>query len=173
MKIPIQKIYQSEVLEVEESVDLSKLVEVNSDLRKIGSVSVRCEASINDNLIHTQLNIVGEMVLPCARTLIDVNYPFEIDTLELFSEHPLTSEEEEGEIHLVEGEILDLEPYIRENVLLEIPMRVFASEEEIKKHAIDSGEGWSVLSEEEKSNEIDPRMAKLKALLPENKNENQ
>ena len=56
---------------------------------------------------------------------------------------------------------------------MEIPSRVFASEEEIKEHALLSGDGWSILSEEEKSDEIDPRMAKLQTLLDENKNENQ
>lgn len=173
MKIPIQKIYQLGSVEIEETLDLSKLVEISNDLRGISSVEVKCVATISDDLINCQLTISGEMILPCARTLIDVNYPFEINTLELFSENPITREDEEAEIRQVAGEILDLEPEIRENVLLEIPSRVFASEDEIKKHALVSGDGWSIISEEEKSAEIDPRMAKLQTLLNDKKNENQ
>lgn len=173
MKIPIQKILQSDVLTVEGSVDLSELETLNNDIREIGEVSVKCEASVRDNFIHCQLNISGVMILPCARSLVDVPYPFEIEVVELYSDDPYLNEEEDIEINPIEGEVLDLEPFIKENVLLEIPFRVFADKEELEKNALSAGEGWSVISEEEKTKEIDPRFAKLQSLLNDKKNENQ
>lgn len=175
MKIPIQKILQSENLPIEASVNLSELEMLNNDIREIGSASVKGVASKQDEYIHFKLNISGEMTLPCARTNIDVHYPFDIDAVEVFSDHPRYDEEEDIEIHPIEGEVIDLEPLIKENVLLEVPFRVYAEKEELERHALSSGEGWTVISEEEEEekDKIDPRMAKLQTLLDDKKNENQ
>ena len=173
MKIPLLKIIQSDGLPIEATVDLSELEQLNNDIRKIGSVHVKCEAAKRDDLIHCQLQITGEMILPCARTLVDVPYAFEINTLELFSEDPYFEEGEDSDIHQIEGEILDLKPYIKENVLLETPFRVYATEDQMEANVLSSGNGWSVITEEENKNKVDPRMAKLQTLLNEKKNENQ
>lgn len=173
MKIPLRRIIQSDGLPIEATVDLSELEQLNNDIRKIGSVFVKCLAEKRDGLIHCQLQITGEMILPCARTLVDVPYPFEVNALELFSDDPYFEEDDESDIHRVEGEILDLEPYIKENVILETPFRVYATEDQIEENALSSGDGWSVITEEENENKIDPRMAKLQSLLNEKKNENQ
>ncbi|WP_440895188.1 YceD family protein [Amphibacillus sp. Q70] len=173
MKIPIQKILQSDVLPIEASVDLSELEALNNDIRDIGSVSVKCEASIRDDFIYCQLNISGVMILPCARSLVDVRYPFEINTVEVFSEDPHLNEDQDIEIHPIEGEVLDLEPLIKENVLLEVPFRVYAKEDELERNTLSTGDGWTLISEDEKAEEIDPRFAKLQSLLNDEKNENQ
>lgn len=173
MKIPLQKLIHSDGLTIEATVDLSELEQKNNDIRKIGPVSVKCESLKQDGLFHINLHITGEMILPCARTLIDVPYQFDIQTLELFSDDQYFEESDESDIHKIEGEILDLEPYIKENVILEIPFRVYASEDQIKENALSSGDGWSVMTEEQNADKIDPRMAKLQSLLNDQKNENQ
>lgn len=86
------------------------------------------------------LNLKGTMILPCARTLVDVKYPFSIDATENFTKVDYVASEEE-EIFLVDQEVLDLEPYIKENILLEVPVRVYSDEEQLSE-AEDEGEGW-------------------------------
>lgn len=174
MKISIKKINQAESFSFDEQVDLSEIELLKNDIRKIGFVTVKGEASSQGETITCRLNIEGTMILPCARTLVDVPYPFEVDAVELFSTNPYYTEEDESEIHPVDGEVLDLTPFIKENVLLEIPFRVFADDEQIEANALTSGEGWEVISKEKKEEKIDPRLEKLRALLnDEEKNENQ
>ena len=38
-----------------------------------------------DKRLYVDLNIKGTMILPCALTLEDVDYPFDIDSTEVFS----------------------------------------------------------------------------------------
>ncbi|SEN63956.1 uncharacterized protein SAMN04488134_101533 [Amphibacillus marinus] len=173
MKIPIQKILQKDEFSFQDQVDVSELEALNNDIRQVGHVSVNGKASIQNQTITCQLLISGTMILPCARTLVDVSYPFEIATVEMFSIDPFYEEEDESEIHPVSGEVLDLEPYIKENVLLEVPFRVFANAEEIEEKALSAGNGWTVVNEEDQVDKIDPRFEKLQSLLNDDKNENQ
>ncbi|WRK54204.1 hypothetical protein SD457_03995 [Coprobacillaceae bacterium CR2/5/TPMF4] len=39
----------------------------------------------NDRRLYVDLNIKGTMILPCALTLEDVEYPFEINSTEVFA----------------------------------------------------------------------------------------
>ena len=64
-----------------------------------------------------------------AGTLADASYPFDIQADEVFTTATyLTEDEVEDEIHPIEGEVLDLTPLIKENILLEVPYRVFSDE---------------------------------------------
>ncbi|HEX6923401.1 MAG TPA: YceD family protein, partial [Bacillales bacterium] len=65
------------------------------------------------------------------------------------------------EIHDIEGEIIDLLPYVKEAILVEKPIRVVGENEE----PLSSGNGWEVVSEEQQKNRIDPRLKKLEKLL--------
>ncbi|PXW92620.1 uncharacterized protein DES38_102204 [Streptohalobacillus salinus] len=174
MKISIQKILrQEEGFPFEGEVDVSELESMDNDIRKVGSVEVAGVATAQNKLITVNLSIKGKMILPCARSLVDVPYPFDIHTVEVFSIDTYYKEEDESEIHPVDGEILDLEPFIKENVLLEIPFRVFADPEVIEAHALSAGDGWTVVEENDSTDQIDPRMSKLQSLLRDDKNENQ
>src|SRR5699024_12738710 len=104
---------------------------MKNDIRKIDPVHVEGNYSIQNDEIIFSFTICGKMILPCARTLVDVPYPFEIQTDEVFSISPYYGkEEEENDIHHVEGERIDLKPFIMENVALNIPFRVFTDNEE-------------------------------------------
>lgn len=173
MKISIQKIIRSEALQFEEKVDISEIESWNNDIRRIDPVLVKGSLTAQGDQLTCQMTLKGMMVLPCARTLIDVEYPFELEATEIFSISPYYNEEDDSEIHPVDGELLNLDPYIMENVILKIPLRVFASEEELEKHALTSGNGWELVLEEKKEEKIDPRMRKLQFLLDKENKENQ
>src|SRR5699024_1293912 len=110
------------------------------------------------------------------RTLEDVSYPFQVKEVEVFSESPYYGkEEEENEIHQVQGEVIDLKPCIYENVLLAIPLRVYA-DEDVLQNALVKGEGWELTiesteeDERESETKIDPRLKKLQSLLDDQSN---
>lgn len=173
MKIPLQKLKQAgeEPFVFEDNVDIRELENMNNDIRRIDPVHVEGQAVTRGNDITVTLSIEGVMILPCARTLVDVAYPFQIETNELFNISSYHMEEDDSEIHPVHGEMLDLTPYIKENVQLEIPTRVFSKDIEAEGAAPQEGEGWQVVTEEPEEKKVDPRMAKLQSLLNEEENE--
>ncbi|WP_337020479.1 YceD family protein, partial [Oceanobacillus massiliensis] len=109
----------------------------------------------------------------CARTLVDVSCPFAIQAKEIFTTASYYGNDEtENEIHPIDGEVLDLTPYIKENIVLEIPFRVFSNEVNPEDGAPSQGKGWEFISEEVKEEKtIDPRLKKLESLLENNKKE--
>ncbi|HLR66045.1 YceD family protein [Virgibacillus alimentarius] len=156
----------------DEKVDVSELETMDNDIRKLKSVRVCGNCILEGDEIIFSMTISGEMILPCARTLVDVPYPFEIKADEVFSISPYYGEEEEeNEIHFVEGEVLDLTPYIKENILLEIPFRVFSDDKEAHKNTPLKGEGWELATEKTKKESIDPRLKKLQSFFEDNKKE--
>ncbi|NLL75547.1 MAG: DUF177 domain-containing protein [Erysipelothrix sp.] len=105
------------------------------------------------------LTINGIMVVPCAISLRPVELDLDIRLEEMFSFEAI---ETEGEGIYVEGEALDLRPYLIGSILADVPLAVVHPD--IKEYP--KGDGWEVLTEEDyikqKSQEIDPRLAKLK-----------
>ena len=67
---------------------------------------------------------------------------------------------EENDIHLFEGAFIDLREAVAERILLEIPIQIIA-DEDVQGEAPPSGEGWSIVTEEDKKKQIDPRLADL------------
>ncbi|GAA0445918.1 DUF177 domain-containing protein [Lentibacillus halophilus] len=167
MKIPIGHIKKNDSngpYWFDEQVDVSELETMNNDIRNIGSVHVHGSADDQGNDIVFTFNIEGDMVLPCARTLADVPYSFNVDAVEIFSESP-SNDETENDIHPIEEEVLDLTPLIKENILLEVPYRVFSDDDEIIDQAVFEGEGWNFTTEDQQQKKTDPRMKKLEQLL--------
>ncbi|WP_026570467.1 MULTISPECIES: DUF177 domain-containing protein [Sediminibacillus] len=173
MKFSLQKLKMAgtEGYSFEDHVDISEIEEMNNDIRKIDPVLVKGRATTQGNEITFHFSIDGEMILPCARTLVDVPYPFHIDALEVFSASPYYQEEDESEIHPVDGEMLDLNPYIKENVLLEVPFRVFSDDPKVQENALTEGEGWELQTEGKSEEKVDPRLEKLQSLLNKNDQE--
>jgi len=151
----------------EETVNVSELAELkNNDIRQIGSVFVHGICTLEKNEIVFSYTIEGKMILPSARTLVDVAYPFRFQATEIFTTERHQADEEE-EIHFVADDIIDLKPFILESIVLQMPYRVFSDEE-----MVEAGEGWSFYTEDELEEkvkkQIDPRLAKLGKLLDKN-----
>lgn len=159
----IKKLAWDKPYTFEKNVNVSELETMNNDIREISVVSVQATCFMKDEEIIVSLKIEGEMILPCARTLVDVKVPLDIKADEVYSISPYYDEEDE--IHPVNGEVLDLTPQIMENILLNTPYRVFSADKEAQKNVPLKGEGWEVVSEEATKNVVDPRMKKLEKLL--------
>lgn len=157
----------------QQNVNVSELVKLNNDIRQIDKVNVEGVCIIEKKDIIFDLTIKGDLILPCARTLVDVPYKLNIHATEVFTtSQQYTEEDEENEIHQITGEVIDLTPYIKENIVLNIPYRVFSDEK-----MIDKGEGWSYYVEDEhqevNEEKIDPRLKKLQLLLDDRENKDE
>ncbi len=148
---------------VEETVDVKDLMELDKSIREISPVQVTGRADLSSTKASFHITISGSMILPCSRTLVDVKFPFEIRTTETFllretSEYDLESDED---VHQVRGEVIDLLPLIKENILLEIPIQIFCDDSNSEDAAPQSGQDWEVITEDDRKNKIDPRLAGL------------
>ncbi|MDR4886610.1 DUF177 domain-containing protein [Bacillus sp. HNG] len=150
-------------LTIDETVDVKDIMELEKSIRDISPVQITGRADLSSTKASFHITISGSMILPCSRTLVDVKFPFEIRTTETFllkdtSVYDLESDED---VHQIRGEVIDLLPIIKENILLEIPMQIFCDDSNSEDAAPQSGQDWEVISEDDKKNKIDPRLAGL------------
>lgn len=146
----------------DETIDLTSIKQLNSEIRSVSPIRVQGDLLYRGSLLTFTLKITGELILPCSRTLADVNFPINLNVVEQF--HPVndyvTADVDRDDIHFFEGEMIDLVPAIEERVLLEIPMQVFADDGS-ERLAPPTGEDWELLTEENQKKRIDPRLADL------------
>ncbi len=108
--------------------------------------------------LYVDFKVKGQMILPCAVSLEDVDYPFEIESSVTFAFYKPQDDEDVIE---VKRDTVDLTPVIFQEIMLDVPMRVVKDGATLKTE----GNGWKVLNEEEEHEDedyIDPRLAKLK-----------
>ena len=62
-----------------------------------------------------QFTMTATLTLPCARTWEDVEYPIEVETVEIFSwiDEEKRGNVEESDIHYIDGEVIDMKPVLR------------------------------------------------------------
>jgi uncharacterized protein len=160
--IPELMQFREEGLSIHEEVVLPlELFRVDPEIRSISPVEVKGIVEFSKRSLTFHLRLAGRMVLPCAVTLEDVDYPFQINTAETFLLSAATENEIEGEfVHHVENEKIDLIPYLVEAILVEKPMRVVS--EKASAQGKSSGNGWTLVDEETSKQKIDPRLEKLR-----------
>lgn len=148
-------------------VDMNGLKSTEPSIRNISPVHVTGRADIDSTKISFHLTIDCEMILPCSRTLVDVNFPIHVETTETFLLNGSTYEmDEEG--YQVNGDVIDLNPVLEELLLLEIPMQVFSESDQHEDAAPQSGKDWEVIREQEKQEVVDPRLAGLAKFFEQN-----
>jgi uncharacterized protein len=139
------------------------LFRADPEIRNLSPVDVKGVVAFSSRALTFHLQIAGTMVLPCAITLEDVDYPFEINTSETFllagTDRETSGEEDEGFLHYPKDDRIDLLPSLVEAILVEKPMRVVSKK---AKNAKLSGNGWGLVTDETAKQQIDPRLEKLK-----------
>ena len=129
----------------------------NTDIRRISPVKVEGYIFNNEEEYELYITIKGTMILPCARTLKDVEYPFSSEIDEIIGENDDNSLE-------INQNRLDIFPIVWQNILVDVPLRVLAPD---AKEELTSGNGWRLITEDTDEEEIDPRLAKLKDYIKE------
>ena len=148
---------------IDEIVNLDEIKKIDPTIREVSPMHIKGRADIDSSKVTFHLNIEGHLILPCSRTLVDVNYPIDVETTETFLLKGLEYETDE-EVHQVKGDVIDLTPVLQEILLLEVPIQVFCDEGSSEEGAPQSGKDWEVIHEVKKD-KIDPRLAGLAKLL--------
>ena len=156
-------------MQIDEIVDVTDIKERDPQIRDVSPIKVTGRADIGSTKVTFHLHLSGKFILPCSRTLVDVNYPIDIETTETFLFKTAGIEYDGDDVTIVEGDVVDLLPVIKENLLLEIPMQVFCEDVNSEEAAPQSGNDWTVISEEENKQKVDPRFAKLADFFENNK----
>ncbi|PLT34314.1 DUF177 domain-containing protein [Bacillus sp. V5-8f] len=158
--------FREKDLHIDETVDVSDIKERDKQIREVSPIKVTGRADISSAKVTFHLHVTGQFILPCSRTLVDVKYPIDIETTETFLLKAENYDLEDDDVTVVKGDVVDLMPVIKENLLLEIPMQVFCEESE--DGAPQSGKDWAVVTEEESKQRIDPRLADLAKFFDNN-----
>ena len=159
MKIDLSKIIYNNAYKVpvEGEIIIPDEMLIKTDIRRISPVKVIGYIYNNEEELELDINITGTMILPCARTLKDVKYPFDIKINDVIGQNSENSLE-------INQNTLDIFPIVWQNILVDIPLRVLAPD--AKEEPLE-GDGWRLITDEDKKEEIDPRLAKLKDYIKE------
>ena len=153
--------YRDKGLILDEKVDVSDIKEADPQIIDVSPIHVTGRADISATKVTFHIHLTGVLILPCSRTLVDVEYPIDVKTTETFLLKDDYDSLDNEYFTVVKGDVIDLKPVIRENLLLEVPMQVFSDEANPVGAAPQSGNDWSVVAPEEQEKKIDPRLADL------------
>lgn len=122
-----------------------------TDIIRISPIKVSGYMRNNEEEYQLEISVTGTMILPCARTLKDVEYPFNIQINEVIGENS------DNSLEIIQNR-LEIFPIIWQYILVDVPLRVLhpdAKEESIQ------GDGWRLITEDDKKEVIDPRLMAL------------
>ena len=159
LKIDLSKLIYNNLYKVpvEGEVIIPFDVLKGTEIRKISPVKVSGFISNNEESYELEVKITGTMVLQCARTLKDVDYPFSIDIDEVIDDNDNKS------LEIIQNRV-DIFPIIWQYILADVPLRVLHPD---AKEELKEGSGWRLITEDEHKEVIDPRLAKLKDYIKE------
>ena len=149
MEIDLNLLNTKSKIDIDGKVSFSK-----EEVQKAGILDMKeidVKGSLNQEY-QLDLNIKGEMILPCSLTLEPVNYPFDIkidENLDEFIENTKKTQK-----------TIDILPIIWENILMEIPMKIVSPK---AKNMKTKGEGWELITDSK--TKANNGLAKLKDLL--------
>ncbi|MFO3693810.1 DUF177 domain-containing protein [Staphylococcus felis] len=165
--------YQGQPFNFNQTLDMSSLVKM-LDIIDLSTVQADGELHVKSNEVVAHLHLSGTYTMPCARTLVPVEVPFDTTTTEVFDLDGLYEDEDDEHYHLVTDGMINLRDIAKEVVMLEKPMRVFASNSD---DMLTGGQGWQVIDEDDLDNDpsqdeseitVDPRLQKLQQLYDDN-----
>jgi len=145
---------------------MDSVKETDPTIRVVSPIHLTGRADISATRVTFHIRIEGHLILPCSRTLVDVNFPIDVETTETFllNSHDYEADEE---VYQVTGDVIDLEPIVREILLLEVPIQVFCDDSAGQEGAPQSGKDWEVIEKQEKTEKLDPRLAGLAKFFEE------
>ena len=159
MKIDLTKMIYNNLykISIDEEIIIDEEMLNGTDIRKISPVKVEGYLTDNEEEYALDINVTGVMTLGCARTLKDVEYPFNIEINEIISEN------NDNSLEIIQNS-LEIFPIIWQYILVDVPLRVLhpdAKEESLE------GDGWRLITEDDMKEEINPKLAKLSEFIKE------
>lgn len=149
----------------EETIEFEGIEREVPQLVRLDPVRVRVKALEENGLFHVSAEQRARAVLTCSRCLSPFEKTLSGQWTQVFTNR--ADRAEEGEICFVEGDHIDLTPYVREAVLLEIPYAPVCREE-CRGLCPECGADRNRETCSCRTERIDPRLAVLKELqIPE------
>lgn len=127
MKWSLQQLHKfaNQDLEFSGEYDFSDYIESIGDVYDISIAKVSGRAHhLYDDRFEFFLNIKVVLVLEDARTLDPVDFPLDLEVIEVFD----INNEDDEDIRLIEKNTIDLKDIVWENIILEKPIRVVKEE---------------------------------------------
>ena len=146
---------------IDDEVDIDKTYLENTDIKDISKVKINGTIRPYQTSFEVFLNIKCTLTLTCSISLKDVKKDIDININEMIGEETEDIEYEEN--NKIINNTIDLIPIIWQNIILEVPLKVISPDVDVKNI---EGDGWKFITEEEvNSQDIDPRLEKLKDFL--------
>lgn len=175
--------YQDEPLQLDRTLDLNALLTERfpEDILGADPVKIKGYLSYEKGDVMVTVSVDTGLTVPSTRSLQPVKLPISFKFTEFYLDDESHLERYDGSetvIVLDEDEPLDLDQAVAENIVLEIPMQVLSDDEKQDDATFPAGNGWEVISESEYESQktepkkVDPRLAKLKELFPDQEHDN-
>ena len=124
----------------------------NTDIISLNNVLVKGKIKRIDNeedesTLYIDAIIDGIMIIPDSISLEEVEYPFHIEYNDFYEENDKNNEN-----------TLDIFAFLWENIVLEVPLQFTKVTDLSKFH----GDGWKLISEEDRNHEANPFSELLK-----------
>lgn len=180
MKWSLQELnrYQDTGLSFDETLSLNdELTQRDDVVLAVSPVRVTGQIVISNTEYIIHADVTCTTTLPSTRSLqpVDVPMAFSVDEIEMTKEQFENRSDrfDDGMIMVLEKDLIDLNEIIADHILLNLPIQVLSEEELSGEEPLPSGTEWEVISEDDfnerqfsaKQNQVDPRLAKLSALL--------
>lgn len=120
------------------------------------------------------VNVKVNLTVPSSRSLapVPLTLDFNITESYLSDRAHLQNYEDDEVVFVVDPQhgTIDLDAAVAENIIEQLPLKILTKEEKAGK-AMPAGKGWQVVSEDQvqrgNAKKVDPRLAKLKQLFPD------
>lgn len=177
--------FKGQQLPIKETIVIEKeLMEREASVLAASSFNVEGFLAVDEEEYLLSLKVEGTLTLPSTRSLEPTEIPlsFEIDERYMTSEIYERDADIEGNelVIVLTTNTLNAVESVIDYTLLNIPLQILTDEERSGKE-MPSGDGWQIISEasylqqQEATKEkpkLDPRLAKLSALLDNNDSDN-
>lgn len=137
MKIDLFKLNNLGEVTLDSDISFDESYYINAGIRKINNLHISGTIKIDyDDCLISDIDVIGEFILSCAVSLEDVSYPINVKIEENMGKFE--------DFYNKNKNTLDILPFIWENIVSEVPIRVVKEEH---KDVQLKGEGWEVISD--------------------------
>ena len=158
MKIDLKTLAHNKALFLDDDISFKDELVKKTDIEELVNPHVSGKIYINaaDEIIM-EASLTGKMILHDSIDYSLIEKDFSIDI-----EENITDNDE----YILQNDeyILEIDEILWQNIVLEVPMRIVSDE---SKDITIHGDGWELISEDEESQKVDPRLSPLMDLLKE------
>ena len=127
-------------------------------------ITLEGELYVTGDIINLEGTVLAELSLPCSRCLVNFSHSVDIQIHEKFSVNSDDKDDEDDEIIFIDGDTIDITNIIKNNIIMSLPIKKLCKED-CKGLCQNCGLNLNVSSCNCGSNDVDPRLAKLKDLF--------